>query len=182
MVREGLLLAHDGRPVCINLSAQSIGDQQILERLSEAVDAGVEPRNVIFEITESAAMRNMEEARSFAEALTALGCQLALDDFGTGFGSFTYLKHLPARYLKIDMEFVREMIFNETDRQVVDSIAKVAHKLTIAEGVEDAATLQALREYGVDYAQGYFVGRPRRLSPTRPFELSAQRRLAKIGA
>ena len=144
----------------------------------------MEPTRVIFEITESAAMRNMEQARVFTEALIALGCQVALDDFGTGFGSFTYLKHLPARYLKIDMEFVRDMVANATDRQVVDSITRVAHslgKLTIAEGVEDEATLRALRDYGVDRAQGYFIGRPRRISPPTPGEQAAERQLAKIG-
>ncbi len=165
---EGLSYAAAGQRVSINLSAQSIGDQNILEALSRAIADGVSPADVMFEITETAAMRNMEEARAFTQEIVDLGCEVALDDFGTGFGSFTYLKHLPARYLKIDMEFVREMVFNATDREVVDSITKVAHslgKLTIAEGVEDSATLQALRQYGVDRAQGFFIGRPRRLSP-----------------
>ncbi len=184
VTREGLRLAAKGKRVSINLSAQSIGDERILELLRDALRAGVDPDDVIFEITESAAMGNMDEARTFADALIDLGCELALDDFGTGFGSFTYLKHLPARYLKIDMEFVREMVFNETDRQVVNSIVKVAHslgKLTIAEGVEDAATLQALREFGVDRVQGYFVGRPRPLSAAKPRQVPMRRRLAKIG-
>jgi EAL domain-containing protein (putative c-di-GMP-specific phosphodiesterase class I) len=168
VTREGLSYAAAGRRVSINLSAQSIGDHRILDTLRAAVGNGVVPGDVMFEITETAAMHNMEDARLFAQAIIDLGCEVALDDFGTGFGSFTYLKHLPARYLKIDMEFVREMVFNETDREVVDSITKVAHslgKLTIAEGVEDAATLQALRQYGVDRAQGFFIGRPRQLSP-----------------
>lgn len=185
VTREGLRMAEKGERVSINLSAQSIGDERILESLRDAIEAGVDPGDVIFEITESAAMGNMDEARTFAQALIDLGCELALDDFGTGFGSFSYLKHLPARYLKIDMEFVREMVFNETDRQVVNSIAKVAHslgKLTIAEGVEDAATLQALREFGVDRVQGYFVGRPHPLSAMQRRQVPAQRRLAKIGA
>ncbi|MHB8243315.1 MAG: putative bifunctional diguanylate cyclase/phosphodiesterase [Solirubrobacteraceae bacterium] len=185
VTREGLRLAEQGKRVSINLSAQSIGDECILESLTDALDAGVDPDDVIFEITESAAMGNMDEARTFAEALTDLGCELALDDFGTGFGSFTYLKHLPAHYLKIDMEFVREMVFNETDRQVVNSIVKVAHslgKLTIAEGVEDAATLQALREFGVDRVQGYFVGRPSPPEARTSRQVPAQRGLAKIGA
>jgi diguanylate cyclase (GGDEF)-like protein len=168
VTREGLSYAAAGRRVSINLSAQSIGDNRILDTLRTAVHDGVVPGDVMFEITETAAMHNMEDARLFAQAIIDLGCEVALDDFGTGFGSFTYLKHLPARYLKIDMEFVREMVFNDTDREVVDSITKVAHslgKLTIAEGVEDAATLQALRQYGVDRAQGFFIGRPQRLSP-----------------
>jgi diguanylate cyclase (GGDEF)-like protein len=185
VVREGLVFALAGERVSINLSAHSIGDASILDALRAAISAGVDSRDVIFEITESAALRNMEEARVFTEALVALGCQVALDDFGTGFGSFTYLKHLPARYLKIDMEFVRDMIFNDTDRQVVDSITKIAHSLgmqTIAEGVEDAVTLQALRDYGVDRAQGFFIGRPQRISlPLAGRECVPEHRLAKIG-
>jgi diguanylate cyclase (GGDEF)-like protein/PAS domain S-box-containing protein len=183
VTREGLHIAQLGNRVSINLSAHSIGDPRILDALREAVIAGLAPKHVIFEITESAAMRNMDEARTFAQALIELGCELALDDFGTGFGSFIYLKHLPAQYLKIDMEFVREMVFNDTDRQVVDSITKVAHSLgkqTIAEGVEDEATLDALREYGVDRAQGFFVGRPVRISPLMPFEQAVRRPLAKM--
>jgi diguanylate cyclase (GGDEF)-like protein len=183
VTREGLHIAQQGNRVSINLSAHSIGDPIILDELRAEIAAGLAPKHVIFEITESAAMRNMDEARAFAEALIELGCELALDDFGTGFGSFVYLKHLPARYLKIDMEFVREMVFNETDRQVVDSITKVAHSLgkqTIAEGVEDEATLVALREYGVDRAQGFFVGRPVRISPLTRFEQAQRRPLAKM--
>ncbi|HWJ50658.1 MAG TPA: EAL domain-containing protein, partial [Solirubrobacteraceae bacterium] len=183
VTREGLHIAQLGNRVSINLSAHSIGDPRIIDALREAVIAGLAPKHVIFEITESAAMRNMDEARTFAQALVELGCELALDDFGTGFGSFIYLKHLPAHYLKIDMEFVREMVFNDTDRQVVDSITKVAHSLgkqTIAEGVEDQATLDALREYGVDRAQGFFVGRPVRVSPLMPFEQAVRRPLAKM--
>jgi diguanylate cyclase (GGDEF)-like protein/PAS domain S-box-containing protein len=168
VTREGLELARRGERVSINLSAHSIGDARILEMVREAVAAGhVEPSCVIFEITESAAMTNMEHARSFVQALAALGCDVALDDFGTGFASFAYLKHLPTRYLKIDMEFVRDMVSNATDRHVVDSIAQIAHSLgkrTIAEGVEDEATLDALREHGVDCAQGFFVGRPERVA------------------
>ncbi len=191
VTREGLGYAAAGQRVSINLSAQSIGDARILDALTSAIAAGVSPADVMFEITETAAMRNLEEARVFAQAIIDLGSEVALDDFGTGFGSFTYLKHLPARYLKIDMEFVREMVFNATDREVVDSITKVAHslgKLTIAEGVEDPATLQALRHYGVDRAQGFFIGRPRRLPPHRSAEDAIQvsdapvgRRLAEIG-
>ncbi|HLM85678.1 MAG TPA: EAL domain-containing protein [Solirubrobacteraceae bacterium] len=174
VTREGLRLARRGERISINLSAHSIGDEPILAMVRAAVISGeVDPAGVIFEITESAAMTNMNTAREFVEALIELGCHVALDDFGTGFGSFTYLKYLPTRYLKIDMEFVHDMVSNDTDRHVVDSITQVAHSLgkrTIAEGVEDAATLQALRDQGVDCAQGFFVGRPQRISPLTPFE------------
>jgi EAL domain-containing protein (putative c-di-GMP-specific phosphodiesterase class I) len=113
-----------------------------------------------------AVMSNFETALAFVSALTALGCDLALDDFGTGFGSFTYLKHLPARYLRIDMEFVRDVNEDPTDKEIVRSIVGIAHTLgkqTIAEGVETARVLKTLRQLGVDYAQGYHLGRPQPL-------------------
>lgn len=160
---SGLRLAREGQRVSINLAAPSIGDARILAMVHQAVAAGVDPGGLIFEITETAAMSNMQTARAFVEELTDLGCGVALDDFGTGFGSFTYLKHLPTSYLKIDTEFVSHMQESATDREVVRSITDVAHSLgkrTVAEGVEDAETLALLREYGVDCAQGFYVGKP----------------------
>jgi len=136
----------------------------------------MDPANLTFEITETAMMRNIGEARLLAGALTGIGCDLALDDFGTGFGSFMYLKHFPAHYLKIDMEFVRHVSHDATDQQIVQSITGIAHALgkhTIAEGVEDADTLQALRELGVDYAQGYLLGRPEPIDAVERPELEA---------
>ncbi len=165
---NGLRLARDGERVSINLAAPSIGDARILAMVHDAIADGVDPGSLIFEITETAAMSNMPIARAFVEELSHLGCGVALDDFGTGFGSFTYLKHLPTGYLKIDMEFVSHMEQNATDREVVKSITDVAHSLgkqTVAEGVEDATTLQMLREYGVDCAQGFYIGRPEPVAP-----------------
>ena len=110
----------------------------------------------------------MRTPSALSETLNDIGISLALDDFGTGFGSFTYLKHVNARYLKIDLEFVRHLVSNDTDQKVVKSIVDIAHSLekkTIAEGVEDAATLTALKDRGVDFAQGFYLGRPKRLSP-----------------
>ena len=117
----------------------------------------------MFEVTETAAVANMTEAQAFADQLQSLGCRLALDDFGTGFGSFTYLRNLPADYLKIDMAFVHNLENSEADLRVVKAVVSVAARFgqkTIAEGVEDEVTLGLLREAGVDYAQGYFLGRP----------------------
>jgi diguanylate cyclase (GGDEF)-like protein len=170
---KGLALAREGEGVSINLSAHSIGDPRILELVRAARRDGLGDGRVIFEITETAAMASMQDARAFAEALGELGCDVALDDFGTGFGSFSYLKHLPSRYLKIDIEFVRDVASNATDQQVVRSITDVGHsldKLIIAEGVEHRATLDALRGYGVDYAQGFYFGTPQRVSPPTQFE------------
>lgn len=170
VVGQGLALAEAGRRVSINLSAHSIGDSTILKRVEATAREGVPPGAVIFEITETAAMQNMQDARAFAEKLGELGCDLALDDFGTGFGSFSYLKHLPSRYLKIDIEFVRDLASNETDQRVVRSIADVGHslgKLIVAEGVEDAASRDLLRSYGVDLAQGLYLGAPQPVSAAR---------------
>ena len=99
----------------------------------------------------------------FAERLTRLGCQFALDDFGTGFGSLTHLRLLPVRYLKIDTTFVREALSSEEDQAMLRGIVAIARELdvlTVAEGIEDARTLELVTELGVDYAQGFHIGRP----------------------
>ena len=119
--------------------------------------------NLIFEITETAVADHLDAAREFAMRLRALGCAFALDDFGVGHGTFTYLKHLAVDYLKIDLQFVRDLLTDDANRQVVQAIIGVARQFeikTIAEGVEDQATLDELRRMGVDYAQGYWIGRP----------------------
>jgi diguanylate cyclase (GGDEF)-like protein/PAS domain S-box-containing protein len=167
---EALLLARQGERVSLNLAGPSIGDQQIMEMVREAIEEGLDPSHLLFEITETAAMTNMEAAREFVGALTEFGCGVALDDFGTGFGSFTYLKHLPTSHLKIDIEFVRDLRANSTDREVVKSITDVAHslgKLTVAEGVENEETLRLLQDYGVDCAQGWFIGPPEPIEAAR---------------
>jgi EAL domain-containing protein (putative c-di-GMP-specific phosphodiesterase class I) len=117
----------------------------------------------VFEITETALMRDVEAGERFMVELADLGCQLALDDFGTGFGSFTYLKRLPIHYLKIDLDFVRELTINTANQHVVNAIVSLAQGFgqeTIAEGVEDAETLSLLRKAGVNFAQGFHIGRP----------------------
>jgi diguanylate cyclase (GGDEF)-like protein/PAS domain S-box-containing protein len=170
VTQHALRLAIDGERVTINLAGPTIGDESVLSLLREALADGLNPANVVFEITETAAMSNFEKAEGFARTLNSIGCDLALDDFGTGFGSFTYLKHLNARYLKIDVEFVRDLLTNDTDQKVVKSIVDIAHSLgkkTIAEGVEDAGTLSALRDRHVDFAQGLHLGRPKPLSSPR---------------
>ena len=147
---------------------QRVGDNGLdppqVDRIETAIVAsGAAAENLIFEITETAVADNLDAARSFATRMRSLGCAIALDDFGVGHGSFTYLRHLPVEYLKIDMQFVRDLLSDEEDRQVVEAIVGVAHQFgieTIAEGVEDQATLEGLRAVGVDYAQGYLTGRP----------------------
>jgi len=133
----------------------------VIERAISA--SGAPPANLIFEITETTAAENLPAAREFAQRLRKLGCAFALDDFGVGHGTFTYLRHLPVDYLKIDIQFIRALLTDEEDQQVVRAIIGVAKQFrieTIAEGVEDEATLKKLLEMGVDYAQGYWIGRP----------------------
>ena len=125
--------------------------------------SGCPPENLIFEITETAVADHLDSAREFAGRLRNLGCAFALDDFGVGHGTFTYLKHLAVDYLKIDLQFVCDLLDDEVNRQVVEAIIGVAKQFdikTVAEGVEDEATLEALTAMGADYAQGYWIGRP----------------------
>ena len=161
---RALELAAAGHRVALNLSAKTVCDPQQVNRIENAVlasDALLE--NLVFEITETAAADNFEAARDFAIRLHKLGCAIALDDFGVGHGTFSYLRHLPVDHLKIDIRFVRELLSVEEDRHVVSAIVAVAKQFeiaTVAEGVEDQATLEELRRMGVDYAQGYHIGRP----------------------
>lgn len=148
----------------VNLSGVSVCDSELSDVIEREIAAtGIDPSNLILEVTETAAIANMDEAREFAGRLTDLGCRFALDDFGTGFGSFYYLKHLPLDYVKIDGEFIQNLPYNRTDQLVVKAMAQVAEGLveqTIAEFVGDDDTIALLKEYGVDYAQGFHVGRP----------------------
>jgi diguanylate cyclase len=164
VLARGVEAAAAGRCVHLNLSGSSLGSAEVLETLESSLrDTGAHPGNVVIEVTETLAVANMAQARAFAHRVRALGCSLALDDFGTGFGSFTYLKNIPADYLKIDMSFVRELARSEVDQGVVDAIVGIAGRFglrTIAEGVEDEETLLLLTQAGVDLAQGYHLGRP----------------------
>jgi diguanylate cyclase (GGDEF)-like protein/PAS domain S-box-containing protein len=164
VVARALELTAAGRHVSVNLSARSVSDPELTATVERGLrEAGADPSRLVFEITETAAAADMEEVRAFADRVQRIGCGLALDDFGTGFGSFIYLKHLPVRELKIDMEFVRHIHSSPADRRLVQSIVLIARGLgvrTVAEGVEDEATLGLLREYGVDRAQGWHLGAP----------------------
>jgi EAL domain-containing protein (putative c-di-GMP-specific phosphodiesterase class I) len=126
-------------------------------------EASCRRQSLVFEVTETATIANMNEVNKFAAALSDLGCRIALDDFGTGFGSFYYLKHVPVDYLKIDGDFIRDLPENETDELIVASIVEIARgmgKKTIAEFVSDRHILRKVRELGVDFAQAYHVGAP----------------------
>ena len=155
-----------GHDLCIevNVSGRSIGDSRLLETIEGALsEHGVSPHRLILEVTETAAVANIPRAREFADRLGDLGCRFALDDFGAGFGSFYYLKHLPFDYLKIDGEFVRNCIGTPTDQLVIKAVVEIAKglgKRTVAEFVGDEATVALLRRHGVDFAQGFHVGKP----------------------
>jgi len=136
----------------LNISARSVGDPGILSHIRHAIQrSGADPRKMVFEITETALLSDRSAAQGFVEGLHKLGCKLALDDFGTGYGGFTYLKHLPIDYLKIDMEFVRDVRDSPGSQNVVKAIVGLAQGFglkTVGEGVEDEPTLNLLRELG----------------------------------
>jgi EAL domain-containing protein (putative c-di-GMP-specific phosphodiesterase class I) len=158
-------LGRQGVKIAINVSAVSVTDGTMLSHIERGLAAHeVERSQLVVEVTETAAISDMQSARVFCLGVLALGCEVALDDFGAGFGSFQYLKHLPFSYLKIDGDFIRGLPVSRTDQLVVKALAGVVSGMgreTIAEFVGDEATMSMLRHYGVDYAQGYEVGRPR---------------------
>lgn len=166
VIKQAISRAAEGHHVGINLSAESIVSLDLVELIDhEMQQAGANPSNVLFEITETALMRDIYRGEAFAHGVVDLGCGLALDDFGTGFGTFTYLKKLPISHLKIDIEFVRDLVASSANQYVVKAIVNLAQGFdcqTIAEGVEDEATLNLLRDLGVDFAQGFYLGRPER--------------------
>lgn len=153
---------------CINVSAQSLGDDSFLDHIETRIaETGIAADTLCFEITETSLVRNIDRAQRFISRLQRLGCQVALDDFGTGYSSFAYLKNLPVNYLKIDGSFVRDMLESPLSRAIVASIVKIAEvtgAITVAEHVESEALGHALRELGIDYAQGFAVHRPEPLA------------------
>ena len=156
----------EGRPVSlhVNLSGISVTDLSVLEFIERRLDEGqADPGRFTFEITETARVSDYETVGSFADRLTEFGCQVAIDDYGAGFGPFHYLKQIPFDLIKIDGSFVRDMPNSDADQLTVQAIVQIARglgKTTIAEFVQDDVTAQMLREYGVDMAQGYHLGRP----------------------
>lgn len=148
----------------VNVSGRSMGDPRVLESVErELATTGVRGEDLILEITETAAVENIPQAQAFGRRLSELGCRFALDDFGAGFGSFYYLKHLPFDVLKIDGEFIRNCRTNPVDRLVIQAVVDIARGLgkhTVAEFVGDDETMALLRAHGVDYAQGFHLGKP----------------------
>lgn len=152
----------------INLSGQSLSDDSFLEYVSGLFEVyGTNPENICFEVTESSAIVNPDTALGFIEKMKAIGCYFALDDFGTGISSYSYLKMYPFDFVKIDGSFIRNIMSNAVDREMVGSVCRIAKVMgikTIAEYVEDDSVLALLHELGVDYAQGYGISEPAPLS------------------
>ena len=152
----------------INLSGQSLGDEKFLPFVIEQFQmSGIDATKICFEITETAAIASYSQANRFINALKELGCKFALDDFGTGLSSFGYLKHFPVDFLKIDGSFVKEILHDPIDREMVRSINEIGHltgKRTIAEFAENEEIITMLRGMGIDYAQGYGVAEPKRVT------------------
>jgi len=170
VIKNGLKQLSEYLPVdkdtvfAINLSAQSIGDFSVIRTLEDSIEKyNIPPQSLVFEITESVAISYMDKASSFLQYLRDLGCKTSLDDFGSGYSSYAYLKNLPADYVKIDGDFVRNIDEDELNLAMVRSMNEIAHvmgKETIAEYVENQAILDILERIGVDYVQGDFIGKP----------------------
>ena len=148
----------------VNLSGKTMSDLQVASDLGEMLKQNpIPPGRLVVEVTETAAIVNIERARELSQQLRQMGCLFALDDFGSGFSSFYYLKHLEFDYLKIDGEFIVNLVNTSTDRLLVQAVVDIARGLgtqTVAEFVGDDETVEMLRELGVDYGQGYHLGRP----------------------
>jgi diguanylate cyclase (GGDEF)-like protein len=149
----------------INLSGASMGDDSLCKFVRDRITThGVDPRSICFEVTETVAIGNFKAAVDFMQNLRGIGCRFSLDDFGSGLSSFAYLKSLPVDFIKIDGRFIRNLSADPMDRAIVEAIHRVAHVAnlrTIAEFVEDTSVIDVLRAIGVDFAQGYGIGRPK---------------------
>lgn len=158
--------------LAINLSGHSMNDSHMLEYIFDLFVKLKVPRDkVLFEVTETIAISNLNDAADFIREMRGIGCRFALDDFGAGLSSYAYLKHLPVDYVKIDGAFIRNIVNDKSDYAMVKSINEMVKFLgmkTIAEYVENDAILQCLKDIGVDYAQGYLLGKPLPLQQIMP--------------
>ena len=155
---------HKNTSFNINLSSHAFQDTALLPLLKEKLaQTGVQANRITFEITETAAVANFSQTREMIMNIRKLGCRFALDDFGSGFSSFNYIKEFPVDYLKIDGAFISNLLNDQVDQTLIKSMIEIAKKLnkkTVAEFVENQKVLDLLIQYGADYAQGYFIGKP----------------------
>ena len=163
-IGRGGLKVPQGRSIAINIAGQTLGDSQFLEFVVDCFDrTGVAPAQICFEVTENSVVSNLDYARRFIGVLHGMGCKFALDNFGSGVGSFSNLKTLAMDYLKIDGSFMRNIALDTVNQAMVTAMIKLARTLdfkTVAEQVEDQSSLDAARKMGIDFVQGYIVGRP----------------------
>ncbi|MDO9357353.1 MAG: EAL domain-containing protein, partial [Solirubrobacteraceae bacterium] len=154
---------YPGSTLGINLSGSSVGDPSLPGRIEQLLEhSACDPAQLVFEITETEAIENLNQARTFTERLHSLGCRFALDDFGSGYASFAHLKQLPLEFIKIDGEFIRHLPDNRDDQLIVEAIQFVARGMdrkVVAEQIEDEATAELLRGMGVEFGQGYHFAR-----------------------
>jgi diguanylate cyclase (GGDEF)-like protein len=158
-----------GRSLSINVSAQTLADPTFLEFVVDELDrTGVAPAQICFEVAETSVIGNIEQARRFIDVLHGMGCRFALDDFGTDLGGFANLRQLPMDYLKIGGDFMRDLGRDSVNQAMVSAVVGMARTLNfrlVAEQIEDLAALEAARAMGIDFVQGYAIGRPRPLAP-----------------
>jgi EAL domain-containing protein (putative c-di-GMP-specific phosphodiesterase class I) len=157
-------LAATGRRLHMNLSGRTVAEGSFAEEIEAALERhGAAPSLMAFEITETAPVLGRPQPGAVAQRIAGLGCGLALDDFGKGYGTLTYLHRMPVTMLKIDREFVTDIAANRRSRAILEAVVCIANRVgqtTVAEGVEDAATLAIVRDCGVDFTQGFHLGRP----------------------
>jgi diguanylate cyclase (GGDEF)-like protein/PAS domain S-box-containing protein len=167
--RGGLKL-QPGRSVAINISGQTLGDADFLEFVVDCFDhTGASPGDICFEVTESAVAANLDHVRRFIAVLHGMGCEFALDDFGSGLSSFATLKTLPMDYLKIDGSFIANLAVDTVNQAMVGAMVELSRSLRfriVAEQVEDQLSLDTVKQMGIDFVQGFFIGRPQPLSIT----------------
>ncbi len=167
--RGGLKLP-PGRSIAINVAGQTLGDAEFLEFVVECFDhTGASPGDICFEVTESSVVANLDHARRFIAVLHGMGCEFALDDFGSGISSFSTLKTLPMDYLKIDGSFIKNLAGDSVNQAMVTAMIELSRRLNfrvVAEHVEDQLALDTVTGMGIDFVQGYIVGRPQPLSMT----------------
>ncbi|MEO1248107.1 MAG: EAL domain-containing protein, partial [Pseudomonadota bacterium] len=169
--------------LAINLSGTSLSEDRFLQFVIDELESHKLPRGAIcFEITETAAISSLARVAHFMRTLKRLGCKFSLDDFGSGLSSFTYLKNLPVDYLKIDGQFIRNVVDDNVDESMVKAISEVGHAMgieTIAERVETKQVLDKLGTLGVEFAQGYYIARP---ASVRSFEPWPAEEAAELSA
>jgi diguanylate cyclase (GGDEF)-like protein/PAS domain S-box-containing protein len=168
-IGAGAIRLPPGRSLSINVAGQTLADPSYLEFVVDELDrSGVPPQQICFEVAETSVIGNIEQARRFIDVLHGMGCRFALDDFGTDLGGFANLRQLPMDYLKIGGDFMRDLGRDSVNQAMVSAVVGMARTLNfrlVAEQIEDLAALEAARAMGIDFVQGYAIGRPRPLAP-----------------